>query len=745
MVMNLFKKNLTVGLICSSLFNTVIALGDTNMVERRIFRPIPETKYQLFGFMKDYITTISENWVMVAPDKHPEMLDFLATREQESHPVLLLPWAGEFYGKYLTSAVQIYRLTNVPALKKYLSKFVEKLISLQAEDGYLGVYEKSDRLTCRVSEEKYNVIAPQNWDLWGHYFGMMGLTLWYETTGDQQALAASCKIADLLCDKFLNKPGEMGSRMDFYTNLSPGHSLCLLYRVTGQQRYLDLAKQIVDVEYAKNVDYAANALAGKEYFENEISRWEALHGIMALAELYWLTGEEQYKQAFEKIWWSIAKFERFNHGAFSSGEEARGNPYDRLTKETCCTIAWSAMCIEMLKLTGNPIVADELELSLVNAIAGYELRDGYCHYHTPMDGRRSPPGGLTCCTANAPRGFGLLSDWALMQDDNGIVLNWYGPAKYETVVKGVPITIQVLSDYPRQGLVFIKTSAKKPVEYTLKLRIPNWSKQTCEIKVDGKAIKGVKAGSYFSVTEISKGEQTIELDLDMELYFWIGQKESAGRASIYRGPVLLALKRQNPEDYIDFDDTWRPYIGAGISTFASNGSGARFVYRFLGDEITWTGAQSSQGGKAIVKIDGKPVGQVQQTNEFAPFHCHSPVWKWSKTGLGKGSHEMEVVIGAKKESSQENWISVLEIVTPKEDPLFDLNKLNPKLLPKDSDDNAIVQVQVQDVNGRKIVLSDFDSAGEKLNPYISWLKIKDFPSADFSKQNPLRSVRPATD
>lgn len=513
-------------------------------------------RYRIDGGLGALLRAVSEQWLLVAPTANPAMLEMYADRDVRPYRDMM-PWAGEFAGKYLTSAVQVLRLTDDAHLRSCLETFVGQLVALQDSDGYLGPWPRDSRLTGRAP----NVSGGgATWDAWGHYHCLLGLLLWHAETGDEAAMAAACRIGDLLCGKFLGgKLPRLVDTGETDKNLAPVHGLSMLHAATGEQRYLDLAQQLV-LEFAARGpdaplagDYLCQALEGREFFEMPKPRWESLHPIMGLVELFWATGNTEYCEAFERIWWSIVHYDRHNNGGFSSGEQATGNPYHPGAIETCCTIAWMAACVEMLKLTGTSVVADELELSTLNSVMAMHSPSGrWATYNTPSDGARfasahqivfqarSGSPELNCCSVNSPRGLGILSDWAVMQGPAGLFLNYYGLSEVALDLDdGASLTLHQETDYPASGHILVTVTPSRPVNLTLHLRIPAWSERTT-VAVNGQPVDGAKPGAYLALRRLWVEGDSVELSLDMGPHVWPGDSECAGLTSIYHGPVLLA-------------------------------------------------------------------------------------------------------------------------------------------------------------------------------------------------------------
>ena len=598
--------------------------------------------YRFHGRVGRYLANVTDNWLLVAPDANPAILEMFVDRDVPPYRDMV-PWAGEFAGKYLTAAVEVWAATGDARLETYLGEFVRRLISLQAEDGYLGPWPRTARLT--NFSPQHGQGGQETWDTWGHYHVMVGLLGWYDATRDRAALECASRIADLLCATYL---GERVPRLVdtpwTEMNLAPVHSLALLYRRTGAARYLALAEQLV-AEFAATRDgkplagdYLNQALAGKQFYQMPRPRWESLHPIMGLAELYHITGDARYRAAFEHIWQSIADHDRHNNGGFSSGEQATGNPFDLRPIETCCNIAWLALSVEMLKLTGAPRVADELELTTLNSALGLLSQSGrWATYNTPSDGVRvasahhivfqARPGSpeLNCCSVNAPRGLGLLSRWAVMADAAGtagderaVTLNYYGPCEMALALDdGTRVTLRQDTRYPFSGRITLSVSAGEPATFSLRLRIPAWSKDT-RVSVNREAAQPAEPGTCHALTRTWRAGDTVTLDLDMAFHFWRGERDCAGHVSVYRGPLLLACDQRYNHDIPPVEGA-TPYGGEPWQATAATALAVPplDLAALNGELVTWDGwlppallLRATTAGRDIYLCDYASAGQT---------------------------------------------------------------------------------------------------------------------------------------
>lgn len=520
-------------------------MNDNNSSNSLAIEPVlekpDEAKFYFQGFIGTRINANLENWLISAPIANPAMLQMFKDQQRQPHRELL-PWSGEFVGKYLISAVQGWRITKDEQLKNLIDKVIRELIDSQLPNGYLGPFPTELRLTS------------DRWDVWGHYHWIQAFLMYYEDTNFQPALDACCKAGELIHKTFVGKDIRMKAPEQ---NLAILHGACLLYEKTGKPQYLELAEWVIEeLDKPGQPGYISDAQAQKEIQQFQARRWEGLHCIEGICELGFITGNTKYHEAFKYIWWEMLKGDRHNTGGFTSAEACQGNPYDQRAIETCCTIAWVALTVDMLRLTGNPLVADELELSTFNGVLGAQHPSGrWWTYNTPMDGQRrasahdivfqARPGSpeLNCCSVNAPRGIGMLSEWAMMLAKDGVVLNYYGPCSMTIILpSGTPLTIVQETEYPINEKVKMTIDLEEPEDFILQLRIPSWSKKS-SLSVNGKDSDSLSPGSYFSLNRKWKKGDTLELTLDLSPHFWVGEKELSGKTSIYSGPVLLTYDR----------------------------------------------------------------------------------------------------------------------------------------------------------------------------------------------------------
>lgn len=505
---------------------------------RKTVRPL---EFKLSNETGRLAENITEKWLLGLRESNPAILDMFHDRDMMPFRDLL-PWSGEFAGKYITSAYYIYNLTKDKVLYDYITGFIDEMLTYQGDDGYLGCFSNECHLTGAYSQNPS--VPGSSWDTWAHYHIMYGLHLWHNITKNQKYFNAITKIADLFMKTFYNGKMRMVSIGWAEMNLAPLHIFAILYNETKEQKYLDFALEIEkDLSDEAAGNYITHSLNGLEYFQCPKPRWESMHIIMGIAQMYNCTGDDKYLKVAKQIFYSILKTDVHNTGAFSTDEAAIGHPFKNSAIETCCVIAYNVLACEILALTGDLKIVDFLELSLYNAVMGSFSPTGrWSTYNTPMDGvkcanfhsinfqcRAGSP-ELNCCSVNAPRGVGMLSEWALQEENEVTYINYFEcfSAKIDSGLE-----IKVTSDYPVDNCIQIILKSDKSRK--IAIRIPEWSKNT-KVGLNGEEQKTV-AGTYLFL-EKTWGDDLIKIEFDFSTHYIDGDLDYKGMKSIFKGPIL---------------------------------------------------------------------------------------------------------------------------------------------------------------------------------------------------------------
>jgi DUF1680 family protein len=468
-------------------------------------------------------------------------------------------WRGEFWGKWFTSAVLAYQYQPTAEHKAVLDDAVRLLLATQSPAGDISTYDVAHRCG--------------NWDVWTRKYVLLGLIAYYDQTSSSDALKAATRVGDTVLRDFgLGKENIQDASLSFVAGLSSCSVLepiCLLYQRTKEQRFLNYAEYIV----ASWKQPSHVAPHGMQLLRDALKKtpptgmvapkaYEMMSCFEGVCELYRITGDRLYLDAVRQFAETIRHTERMVNGGASNQELwCRGAVTQTAVleqpQETCVTTTWMKLCAQLLRLTGDPVWADEIELSFYNALAGAQTPGGsWWSYFSPLIGQRVPSLPqyedlkLSCCVANGPRSLLLIPRLSVMEDSRGITANLYAPGSYGVrLPDGTAATVVQTTDYPRNGTVSIAVHTETQTPFTLSLRVPAWSRKTT-LTVNGTEIS-CPAGLYARVRRIWKPEDRVELTLDMRGRA-VQSPASEDQLAVMRGPILLALdNRLTPSREVD--------------------------------------------------------------------------------------------------------------------------------------------------------------------------------------------------
>ncbi len=523
------------------LTTTIAAVSFHGHAQAKAIPSISDKNTHLTGYVGERLASVIENRIM------PQNTAILV--EPFRHLTEGNRWQTEFIGKWMLGAIAAYRYDRNPALLDKITTAAKDLMATQYPDGYMGNYKPSDRLTA--------------WDIWGRKYTSLGLLEYYRLTGDKEALSTVKKLFDCLIKEVSENDVDIAS-----TGLYRGMPSCsileptvYLYQLTGNKRYLEFAKEIVNaLEKDGNPQLIKNALNGlpvahrfdypKKWwsFENGHKAYEMMSCYVGLIELGKAINEPQYLQAAIAAADNIIDTEINIAGSGAAFEcwydgKARQTIPAYHTMETCVTFTWMQLLHRLWQGTHYARYADEFERTMYNALMASLRADGKeISKYSPLEGRRQhgeQQCGLpiNCCNANGPRGFGLIPEFATEQVGDTVFINLFVPRSERLSIGERSVELTLDSNLPIDGKTNIKLNFERPTSMVLALRIPAWSNGDYTISSDGKPIDVSPSNNYVYL-DLKKKKGTVDLSIDYHIATTV--EELNGMQAVVRGPIVFA-------------------------------------------------------------------------------------------------------------------------------------------------------------------------------------------------------------
>jgi DUF1680 family protein len=461
-------------------------------------------------------------------------------------------WIGEHAGKFLHAACNAWAFSGNADLKARIDAVARDLIATQKEDGYLGTYLDEKRWT--------------SWDVWSHKYALIGLLTYYQMTGDPAALGACRKVGDLLAKTFGAGEGQRDlMACGTHVGMAPGSVLepmVLLYRCTGEPRYLDFCRTIAKAydESPRGPKLIRSLTEHGNVFRTANKKaYEMLSCLVGLAELYRMTGDETYLKPCVNAWNDVAAKRLYITGTTSHGERFHDDgelPGTGNVGEMCVTVTWLQLTWQLLRLTGDPRYAAEHERTIYNALLGAQHpEEGSICYFTPLVGSKRYNAvthgvkGVNCCISSGQRGIALIPQLIWGTLDGAPAIWQYAAGKALLPLPGGQgqLTLTSATTYPFDGAVTLTVSPPAETEFPLYLRVPTWCAQyTATV---GSQIVSGKAGELVKIQRRWKPGDQVAISIDLTVRALDGGASYPDYVALQRGPQVFALDYElNPPD-----------------------------------------------------------------------------------------------------------------------------------------------------------------------------------------------------
>ena len=542
------------------------------------FRPLSVNQVEVGGFFGPRIDVIATTTAKLLFDRCIEARMLEQVDPDLPNPGVVIPfdhgntvttqmfWDSDF-GKSIETAAYALNRKRDDELEARVDAVIDAYERLQAEDGYLNSWyqriQPGQRWTnLRDRHELYNA---------GHL--IEGAVAYYHATGKRKFLDIMCRYADCIDQTF----GPDADKRRGY----PGHpelelALVKLGRVTGEQRYLDLAKFFVDERGREPKYFDQEAIARGETPEDfhfttleycqahkpvREQREVVGHAVRAaylyagMADVATEFSDDSLDPALEALWSHLTDRNLYVTGGFGPSKDNEGLTFDydlpneTAYAETCAAVALVFWASRMLGREPDARFTDVMERALYNgALSGISQDGTHFFYDNPLenygDHHRWRWHRCPCCPPNISRLVASIGTYFYGVAEDELALHLYCENAAEIEVVGTNVGVKQETTYPRDGRITVTLTPETPAEFTLSLRVPGWTKGFT-LAINGESSEATPEKGYLRIRHQWQAGDTITLDLQMEpemLYAHPKVAPDQGRTALLRGPLIYCVE-----------------------------------------------------------------------------------------------------------------------------------------------------------------------------------------------------------
>lgn len=467
-----------------------------------------------------------------------------------------------------------------PKLESYLDTLIWKISLAQEPDGYLytnrtiaekhggkGLHEWASKnrweLDSVLSHELYNL---------GHLYEAAAAH--YQATGKRTLLDVALKSADLV-----NK--DFGwDREKVY----PGHQviemgLVKLYRITGEKKYLDLAKFFLDVRGPKGRPYNQAHLKPVDQTEAVGHAVRATYMYSGMADIAAIEKDNAYLNAITKIWEDIVYRKIYITGGIGAtgGNEGFADPYVLPNMsaycETCASIGDIFTNERLFLLHGQTRYIDILEKTLYNSmLSGVSLSADRFFYPNPLESNgqheRSAWFGCACCPSNVARFLPAIPGYIYAVAGKELYVNLFISNDADIKMGNKTVSISQKANFPWDGKVVFTINSGSSGKFDMKIRIPGWAlneaipgglymftdqnNEPIKISVNDEEFELASlVDGYALISRHWKPGDKVEVDFPMPVRKVIADErviEDIDKIAFQRGPVIYCAEWPDNKD-----------------------------------------------------------------------------------------------------------------------------------------------------------------------------------------------------